>query len=296
MSFIFCTFARNLRNTTMNQYHRYISVNYLLWSFSSAYLLMDGQEDPELAYFALNSVEQKENRPKAALITRFYGDDLPFCFGMCAVLLRWSMDEAFNNQLRLGRAPEDIVLRVGDFCFKYEAYIKIFDLYKEYLSCLKALYADWLGCHPKTAHRADDEEYIMSMIFFDEYEFYYSFLYTEFANRLTEEQLADFESYWTAFRNYMTLNYRISMPVSDIDEHLLYEFIQDGAIVLPDDMTLKEFRESEKVISIGKKKEKADKPKPEQKVIKQYVTMNFNGPVGTAIANVEHMDTTQDGK
>ena len=287
MSEFFCTFARNFAQLNMKLEEILIDIKWLVDGWSIAKIRSLGQEETE-AYCVVHAVQDsKDVPPRMAIYTTYHGEKYPLCYGFCALLIHWATGEIFNRKVR--ENAESMVYQFEDFCFEFEEFIPVNDLIKAYLEKVKFLYTKWLGCSPRKAHLVESDDELFSKIFFDEYEFYYDFLNTMLVDQFNRKQKEDFIDYWLAFRNYLVRHYHISAKVKDLPLSLIKNFVAIGHIELPEDMTVEEFAKSSAVLNVGTQSEQKE---PEPKVIRQSITMNFNGPVGQAIANVEQMVNT----
>ena len=255
------------------------------WSIAKVRSLI--QEKPEVLFVAHLAQDNRDIPPMMAICTMVQDTYVPVCRGFCALLVHWAIGDAFNRKVAVN--ADSFTLEFEDFNFDFEEFIPVNDLIKAYLNKVKLLYSKMLECSPRKAHILEDENQLFTMIYLNEYEYYFHFLRTVLANQFNEKQVRDFIDYWNAFRNYIVRHYRITTRPSEISEFLIKEFIDEGILELPKNMTLEQFIDADPEMSIGQRQTKGDN---EPKVIQQ-ITMNFYSKVGQAIANVETLINKQ---
>ncbi len=245
---------------------RQITIKSILNKISIVKIKKSEFEFPETMFYVANPVGiDKNNPPKPGIYTRYKGSDCSVCFGFCAVLVHWAMEEAINRKAFEGE--ENIYLTAQDFQFSFDSFIPIYDLIEAYVERQKERYKMWISCSPRLAIFAESDDKLCSKIFFDELENINNFFYTIFANQLNENQLEDIKEHHAAFRYYMVKNYHISMPVFMLSEKLVSDLVLEGVLQIPKGMSVREFRKTKGVISLGFDKDEEDANESEYTIL-----------------------------
>ncbi len=182
----------------------------------------------------------KENPPRMATYYVFDGSKCPLCYGFCAVLFNWALQEAYNR-FAIAHPEEKVIIRTSDLCFDFEAFVPVDELCATYLNIISVSYKGWLRCSPAQRHFTDTSDALASRILIDEYDNYIDFTNRGIYGDLTEKQQEDFHTWWLSIEDYITRQYKLEIPLHLIPERVTDFLLDSNRIHLPAGRTLSSF-------------------------------------------------------